>query len=29
MRPVATTTANWKWNLDTIPVRVIPVETHA
>ncbi|WP_336767496.1 electron transport complex subunit RsxB [Pantoea endophytica] len=29
MRPVATTTANWKWNLDTIPVRVITVETHA
>ncbi|MRS21201.1 electron transport complex subunit RsxB [Enterobacteriaceae bacterium RIT692] len=27
MRPVANTTANWKWNLDTIPVRVIPVET--
>lgn len=29
MRPVATTTANWKWDLDTIPVRVIPVEHHA
>lgn len=29
MRPVATTTANWKWDLETIPVRVIPVEHHA
>ncbi|QDY41826.1 electron transport complex subunit RsxB [Candidatus Pantoea soli] len=29
MRPVATTTANWKWDLETIPVRVIPVERHA
>ncbi len=29
MRPVATTTANWKWDLHTIPVRVIPVESHA
>ena len=29
MRPVATTTANWKWDLNTIPVRVIPVEHHA
>lgn len=29
MRPVATTTANWKWDLQTIPVRVIPVERHA
>ncbi|WHU86966.1 electron transport complex subunit RsxB [Pantoea agglomerans] len=29
MRPVATTPANWKWDLNTIPVRVIPVETHA
>lgn len=29
MRPVPTTTANWKWDLNTIPVRVIPVEHHA
>ncbi|CCP07170.1 Electron transport complex protein rnfB [Erwinia amylovora MR1] len=29
MRPVATTTANWKWDLQTIPVRVITVERHA
>lgn len=29
MRPVATTTANWKWDLEAIPVRVIPVESHA
>lgn len=29
MRPVATTTANWKWDMHTIPVRVIPVESHA
>ncbi|GAA0484854.1 MULTISPECIES: electron transport complex subunit RsxB [Tatumella] len=29
MRPVATTTANWKWDLNSIPVRVIPVEHHA
>lgn len=29
MRPVATTTDNWKWDLKTIPVRVIPVEHHA
>lgn len=28
MRPVATTTANWKWDLATIPVRVIPVDNH-
>jgi len=28
MRPVATTTANWKWDMQTIPVRVIPVENH-
>ncbi len=27
MRPVATTTANWKWDLNTIPVRVIPVDS--
>ncbi|WP_075181713.1 electron transport complex subunit RsxB [Pantoea sp. 1.19] len=29
MRPVATTTANWKWDLNSIPVRVISVEKHA
>lgn len=29
MRPLATTTANWKWDLNSIPVRVIPVEHHA
>lgn len=29
MRPVATTTANWKWDLQTIPVRIISVERHA
>ena len=29
MRPVPTTTANWKWDLNSIPVRVIPVENHA
>ncbi|WP_437611568.1 electron transport complex subunit RsxB [Erwinia sp. V71] len=34
MRPVATTTANWKWDLNTIPVHVvyeerIPVDSHA
>ncbi|GAA0501373.1 electron transport complex subunit RsxB [Tatumella terrea] len=29
MRPVPTTTANWKWDLNAIPVRVIPVEHHA
>lgn len=28
LRPVATTTENWKWNLDSIPVRIIPVEQH-
>lgn len=28
MRPVATTTANWKWDLQTIPVRMITVESH-
>jgi len=28
MRPVAPTTANWKWDLNTIPVRVIPVDSH-
>lgn len=29
MRPVTTTTANWKWNLDTIPIKVIADEHHA
>jgi electron transport complex protein RnfB len=29
MRPVATTTANWKWDMKTIPVQVIHVEQHA
>ncbi|MDW8848067.1 electron transport complex subunit RsxB [Erwinia sp. MMLR14_017] len=29
MRPVAPTTANWKWDLNTIPVKVISVERHA
>ncbi|MFU9138580.1 MULTISPECIES: electron transport complex subunit RsxB [unclassified Erwinia] len=29
MRPVATTTANWKWDLHSIPIRTIPVENHA
>lgn len=29
LRPVATTTSNWKWDLDTIPVRLIQVEHHA
>lgn len=29
LRPVATTTANWKWDLETIPVRIIQVEHHA
>lgn len=29
LRPVATTTASWKWDLHTIPVRIIPVEQHA
>ncbi|PKH26565.1 electron transport complex subunit RsxB [Enterobacterales bacterium CwR94] len=29
MRPVATTTASWKWDLNTIPVRVITAENHA
>lgn len=27
--PVATTTESWKWDLQTIPVRNIPVEQHA
>ncbi|MBV4366595.1 electron transport complex subunit RsxB [Erwinia sp. BNK-24-b] len=29
MRPVAVTTANWKWDLQAIPVKVISVESHA
>jgi len=29
LRPVATTTDSWKWDLQTIPVRIIPVEQHA
>ncbi len=29
LRPVATTTDSWKWDLNTIPVRIIPVEQHA
>ncbi|ELY2735211.1 electron transport complex subunit RsxB [Cronobacter dublinensis] len=29
LRPAATTTDNWKWDLNTIPVRNIPVEHHA
>lgn len=29
LRPVAPTTESWKWNLETIPVRMIPVENHA
>ncbi|WP_061708966.1 electron transport complex subunit RsxB [Pseudenterobacter timonensis] len=29
LRPVATTPDNWKWDLQTIPVRIIPVEQHA
>ena len=29
LRPVETTTESWKWNLQTIPVRNIPVEQHA
>lgn len=29
MRPVLTTTANWKWDLETIPVQLIPVKNHA
>ena len=29
MRPVVTTTESWKWDLQTIPVRNIPVEQHA
>ncbi|MGS6272192.1 electron transport complex subunit RsxB, partial [Enterobacter hormaechei] len=29
LRPVETTTENWKWDLQAIPVRNIPVEQHA
>ncbi len=29
LRPVATTTDSWKWDLQSIPVRNIPVEQHA
>ncbi|WP_342320832.1 electron transport complex subunit RsxB [Kosakonia sp. BYX6] len=29
LRPVETTIHNWKWDLQTIPVRTIPVEHHA
>lgn len=28
MIPVTTTTATWKWDMKTIPLRVIPVEPH-
>ena len=28
LRPVETTTESWKWDLQTIPVRIIPVEQH-
>ena len=28
LRPVETTTESWKWDLQTIPVRLIPVEQH-
>ncbi|WP_058909935.1 electron transport complex subunit RsxB [Entomohabitans teleogrylli] len=28
LRPVSATTDNWKWDLQTIPVRIIPVEQH-
>lgn len=28
LRPVATTTATWKWDLNSIPVRNIPVDHH-
>ncbi|STR34041.1 electron transport complex protein RnfB [Klebsiella grimontii] len=28
LRPVAATTETWKWDLQTIPVRIIPVEQH-
>lgn len=29
LRPVTVTTENWKWNLSSIPVQIIPVEHHA
>ncbi len=29
LRPVETTTESWKWDLQSIPVRNIPVEQHA
>lgn len=29
MRPVSPTPDSWKWTLETIPVRMIPVENHA
>ncbi|AWK14331.1 electron transport complex subunit RsxB [Candidatus Fukatsuia symbiotica] len=29
MRPVITTTANWKWDLTRIPVKTVPIETHS
>ena len=29
LRPVETPTASWKWDLQAIPVRIIPVEQHA
>lgn len=29
LRPAAETTDSWKWDLQTIPVRIIPVEHHA
>ncbi|HKS32485.1 electron transport complex protein RnfB [Enterobacter sp. BIGb0383] len=28
LQPAATTTESWKWDLQTIPVRIIPVEQH-
>lgn len=28
LEPAATTTESWKWDLQTIPVRIIPVEQH-
>lgn len=27
MKDIVTTTASWKWNMDTIPVQTIPVQT--
>ncbi|EBS2136307.1 hypothetical protein DRK10_23665, partial [Salmonella enterica subsp. enterica serovar Fresno] len=29
LRPVNETPDSWKWDLNTIPVRIIPVEQHA